>query len=145
MIDDPNEQAIKKIIYRDTQAFVNNMWEKYQKTTDKNGKAGDYQYLASICEQVPFFENAAVGKEISRILMENNPRKNQDFKKLERTQREKDMILRIWDDYRSGNNLAQYDNIEVRRFISKMVGGIWTAEKVRDVIRERDKGLGKTS
>ena len=55
------------------------------------------------------------------------------------------MILRTWDDYRSGNNLAQYDNIEVRRFISKMVGGIWTAEKVRDVIRERDKGLGKTS
>ena len=82
MRDDPNDQAIKKIIYRDTQAFVNKMWKKYQKTTDKNGKAGDYRYLASICEQVPFFENAAVGKEISRILMENNPRKNQDFKKL---------------------------------------------------------------
>ena len=72
MTDDPNEQAIKKIIYRDTQAFVNNMWEKYQKTRDKNGKAGDYRYLASICEQVPFFENAAVGKELSRILVENN-------------------------------------------------------------------------
>ena len=76
MIDDPNEQAIKMIIYRETQAFVNKMWKKYQKTTDKNGKAGDYRYLASICEQVPFFDNAAVGKEISRILVENNPKKS---------------------------------------------------------------------
>ena len=144
MTGNPNEEAIKKLIYNDRKAFVERKWEQYLKTTNVNGDAGDYRLLAEICLELPFFEHPEVGEEICRILIKTNPKKKQDYQKVLKHQRQKDQILRIWDDWKSGDQSETYDNVEVRRFISKQVGGIWTEDKVRDVIRERDKALGKT-
>ena len=62
------EEGIKKLIYDERKAFVDQMWQRYKDTTNKNGEAGDYRILAEICEKLPFFENSDVGQEISRLL-----------------------------------------------------------------------------
>jgi hypothetical protein len=38
--------GIKQMIYDERKAFVDQMWERYRQTTDKNGNAGDYRILA---------------------------------------------------------------------------------------------------
>ena len=62
------EDGIKKMIYDERKAFVDQMWERYKGTLDKNGNAGDLRILAELCEKLPFFENSEVGQEISRLL-----------------------------------------------------------------------------
>ena len=135
--------GIKKLIYDERKAFVDQMWEQYKQTTDKNGNAGDYRILAEICEKLPFFENSDVGKEISRLLNKHYQGEN-DYYAAQKHQREKQQILKLWDDFKAKDKRSVYDNLAFRKTIVSILGGNWNAEKVRDVIRQRDRNLGKS-
>lgn len=135
--------GIKQMIYDERRAFVDQMWERYRQTTDKNGNAGDYRILAEICEKLPFFENSEVGQEISRLLNKHYEGKN-DYYAAQRHQRETKQVLKLWDDFKRHDNGSDYDNLAFRKTIASIMAGGWTADRVRSKIRERDKNLGKS-
>ena len=137
------EEGVKKYLYDQRKALVDQMWERYKQTTNKNGEACDYRILAEICEKLPFFENKEVGQEISRLLTKHYSG-TKDYYAAQRHQREVKTILRMWDDFKSNDNSEKYDNIEVRRIIVNVLGGGWNVDRVREVIRERDKNVGQT-
>ena len=134
--------GIKQMIYDERKAFVDQMWERYRQTTDKNGNAGDYRILAEICEKLPFFENSEVGQEISRLLNKHYEGKN-DYYAAQRHQRETTQVLKLWDDFKRSDEDASYDDKNFRETIAAIMGGAWNAERVRDVIRQRDRNMGK--
>ena len=134
--------GIKQMIYDERKAFVDQMWERYRQTTDKNGNAGDYRILAEICEKLPFFDNSEVGHEISRLLNKHYEGKN-DYYAAQRHQRETKQVLKLWDDYKRNDKRSVYDNLAFRKTIASIMGGAWNAERVRDVIRQRDRNMGK--
>jgi len=136
-------EGIKQLIYDERKAFVDQMWEQYRQTTDKNGNAGDYRILAEICEKLPFFENSEVGKEISRLLNKHYHGEN-DYYAAQKHQREKQHVLKLWDDFKANDKRSAYDNLAFRKTIAAILGGKWNAEQVRDVIRQRDRNLGKS-
>jgi len=139
---DGNE-GIKQMIYDERKAFVEQMWERYKETTNKNGGAGDYRILAEVCEKLPFFENSEVGLEISRLLNKHYRGKN-DYYAAQRHQRETKQVLKLWDDYKRKDKRSAYDNLAFRKTIASIMGGAWNAERVRDVIRQRDRNLGQS-
>ena len=138
------EEGIKKIIYDERKAFVDQMWQRYKDTTNKNGEAGDYRILAEICEKLPFFENSDVGQEISRLLNKHYKGAT-GYYQAQKHQRDVKTALRIWDDFKSTDKRSQYDSVEIRRFIASILGSGWSEDRVREVIRERDKNVGKTN
>ena len=137
------EDGIKKMIYDERKAFVDQMWERYKGTLDKNGNAGDYRILAELCEKLPFFENSEVGQEISRLLNKHCTSSN-DYYAAQRYQREIKQILKLWDDFKRNDDRKHYDNVKFRRTIASIMGGVWNDERIRDIIRQRDQNLGKT-
>ena len=137
------KEGIKQLIYDERKMFVDQMWQRYKETTNKNGDAGDYRILAEICERLPFFENSEVGQEISRLLNKHYSGSN-DYYQAQRRQREVMHILRLWDDFKADDKRSVYDNLAFRKTIASMMGGTWNAEQVRDVIRQRDRSLGKS-
>ena len=137
------EEGIKQFLYDERKAFVDRMWQQYKQTQDKNGERGDYRLLAEICEALPFFENTEVGHEISRLL--NKYYKGEsDYYKAAAHRRKINQILRMWDDFKKDDTGDTYDNLEVRKLISKVLGDGWDEERIRDVIRQRDRALGQT-
>ena len=138
------EEGIKKIIYDERKAFVDMMWQRYKDSTNKNGEAGDYRILAEVCEKLPFFENTDMGHEISRLLNKHY-KGNNDYYQAQKHQRERKQILKLWDDFKRNDTRQAYDSASFRETIATIMGGTWSAERVRDVIRERDKNLGKRS
>ena len=136
--------GLKKLVYDERKAFVDDMWQKYKETTDKHGKAGDYRLLAEVCEKLPFFENSEIGLEIARILILNNPKKAQDYAKVQREQRDRKQILKLWDDFKKQDTSEHYDNVNFRRTIAEILGRKWNEDNVRQVIRDRDNSMGKT-
>ena len=137
------EDGIKKMIYDERKAFVDQMWERYKGTLDKNGNAGDYRILAELCEKLPFFENSEVGQEISRLLNQHCTSSN-GYYASQRKQREIKQILKLWDDFKRQDGRKNYDSVGFRRTIASIMGGAWNAERVRDIIKQRDRNLGKT-
>lgn len=137
------EQGIKQMIYDERKVFVDQMWERYKETLDKNGNAGDYRILAEICEKLPFFENSEVGQEISRLLNKHCTSAN-GYYAAHKHQREIKQILKLWDDFKRDDDRKHYDNVNFRRTIASIMGGAWNDERIRDVIRQRDNNLGKT-
>ena len=137
------EQGIKQMIYDERKAFVDQMWERYKGTLDKNGTAGDLRILAELCEKLPFFENSEVGQEISRLLNNRSTSPN-DYYAAQRKQREIKQILKLWDDFKRNDNSKHYDNVKFRRTIASIMGGAWNEERIRDIIRQRDENLGET-
>ena len=137
------EQGIKQVIYNERKAFVDQMWERYKGTLDKNGNAGDTRILAELCEKLPFFENSEVGQEISRLLNNRSTSPN-DYYDAQRKQREIKQILKLWDDFKRNDNSKHYDNVKFRRTIASIMGGAWKEERIRDIIRQRDENLGET-
>ena len=137
------EQGIKQMIYDERKAFVDQMWERYKGTLDKNGNAGDTRILAELCEKLPFFENSEVGQEISRLLNNRSTSPN-DYYAAQRKQREIKQILKLWDDFKRNDNSKHYDNVKFRRTIASIMGGAWNEERIRDIIRQRDENLGET-
>ena len=137
------EQGIKQVIYNERKAFVDQMWERYKGTLDKNGNAGDLRILAELCEKLPFFENSEVGQEISRLL-NNRSTSSNDYYAAQRKQREIKQILKLWDDFKRNDNSKHYDNVKFRRTIASIMGGAWNEERIRDIIRQRDENLGET-
>ena len=136
-------EGIKQLIYDERKMFVDQMWQRYKETTNKNGDAGDYRILAEICERLPFFENSEIGQEISRLLNKHYNGTN-DYYQAQRHQREVRHILRLWDDFKADDKRSVYDNLAFRKTIASMMGGKWDVERVRDVIRQRDRNLGKS-
>ena len=137
------EQGIKQMIYNERKAFVDQMWERYKGTLDKNGNAGDLRILAELCEKLPFFENSEVGQEISRLLNKRSTSPN-DYYAAQRYQREIKQILKLWDDFKRNDNSKHYDNVKFRKTIASIMGGTWNEERIRDIIRQRDTNLGET-
>ena len=137
------EQGIKQMIYDERKVFVDQMWERYKETLDKNGNAGDYRILAEICEKLPFFENSEVGQEISRLLNKHCTSSN-DYYAAQRKQREIKQILKLWDDFKRQDGRKKYDSVGFRRTIASIMGGAWNAASVHEIIKARNKKLGKT-
>ena len=137
------EQGIKQMIYDERKAFVDQMWERYKGTLDKNGNAGDTRILAELCEKLPFFENSEVGQEISRLL-NNRSTSSNDYYAAQRKQREIKQILKLWDDFKRDDSRKKYDSVGFRRTIASIMGGAWNAARVHEIIKARNKKLGKT-
>jgi hypothetical protein len=137
------EDGIKKMIYDERKAFVDQMWERYNGTLDKNGNAGDYRILAELCEKLPFFENSEVGQEISRLLNQHCTSSN-GYYAAQRKQREIKQILKLWDDFKRQDGRKNYDSVGFRRTIASIMGGAWNAARVHEIIKARNKKLGKT-
>jgi hypothetical protein len=137
------EDGIKKMIYDERKAFVDQMWERYKGTLDKNGNAGDYRILAELCEKLPFFENSEVGQEISRLLHKHSSSSN-DYYTAQRYQRETKQILKLWDDFKRDDGRKKYDSVGFRRTIASIMGGAWNAASVHEIIKARNKKLGET-
>ena len=137
------EQGIKQVIYNERKAFVDQMWERYKGTLDKIGNAGDTRILAELCEKLPFFENSEVGQEISRLLNNRSTSPN-DYYAAQRKQREIKQILKLWDDFKRQDGRKNYDSVGFRRTIASIMGGAWNAARVHEIIKARNKKLGKT-
>ena len=137
------EDGIKKMIYDERKAFVDQMWERYKGTLDKNGNAGDYRILAELCEKLPFFENSEVGQEISRLLHKHSSSSN-DYYTAQRYQRETKQILKLWDDFKRDDGRKKYDSVGFRRTIASIMGRAWNEKSVHEIIKARNKKLGET-
>ena len=137
------EQGIKQMIYDERKAFVDQMWERYKGTLDKNGNAGDLRILAELCEKLPFFENSEVGQEISRLLHKHSSSSN-DYYKAQRYQRETKQILKLWDDFKRDDGRKKYDSVGFRRTIASIMGRAWNEKSVHEIIKARNKKLGET-
>ena len=137
------EDGIKKMIYDERKAFVDQMWERYKGTLDKNGNAVDYRILAELWEKLPFFENSEVGQEISRLLNQHCTSSN-GYYAAQRKQREIKQILKLWDDFKRQDGRKKYDSVGFRRTIASIMGGAWNAASVHEIIKARNKKLGKT-
>ena len=144
------EQGIKQMIYNERKAFVDQMWERYKGTLDKNGNAGDLRILAELCEKLPFFENSEVGQEISRLLHKRSS-SSSDYYTTQKREHETKQILKLWDDFKRDDSRKKYDSVGFRRTIASIMGGTWNEKNVRDIIKARDekrkarnKKLGET-
>ena len=137
------EQGIKRMIYDERKAFVDQMWERYKGTLDKNGNAGDLRILAELCEKLPFFENSEVGQEISRLLHKHSSSSN-DYYTAQRYQRETKQILKLWDDFKRDDGRKKYDSVGFRRTIASIMGRAWNEKSVHEIIKARNKKLGET-
>jgi hypothetical protein len=137
------EDGIKKMIYDERKAFVDQMWERYKGTLDKNGNAGDYRILAELCEKLPFFENSEVGQEISRLLHKHSSSSN-GYYTAQRYQRETKQILKLWDDFKRDDGRKKYDSVGFRRTIASIMGRAWNEKSVHEIIKARNKKLGET-
>ena len=137
------EDGIKKMIYDERKAFVDQMWERYKGTLDKNGNAGDLRILAELCEKLPFFENSEVGQEISRLLHKHSSSSN-DYYTAQRYQRETKQILKLWDDFKRDDGRKKYDSVGFRRTIASIMGRAWNEKSVHEIIKARNKKLGET-
>lgn len=132
--------GLRELLDYERETYIIEMWRRYQATQDKNGNAGDYILLAEICAAALSGNDPAIAKEVVRILAKHNPSKAGRI-----SQREKEQILRLWDNFRKNNPTESYDSIEFREVVSEIMGGStrYSIERIRGIIRERDKKLEK--